>query len=307
MIEVLRIGWWNSHLAVRKGNAPRKPVDDLAPKFEIARDVVRRLGNEGVHVLVLGESLYAQTAALAENSRYVPFSSPFIDDHKGITLLYDRSVVEIRFNGHLRGATLDDDAQRSLQFAVLKTGTPPITLIASHWPQRGQKKYAEKRESLGTDLYVHFRNLHIGSPDPYVLFCGDFNDDPFDRSLTQCLRGTRDRNIVRKNGDAFLYNPFWRLIGEREHHDEPRGRSVAGTYYYRGNPDTHWYTFDQFLVSRNFIVDDGAWQLVESATQIWDEPPLRDSRSAPVEGFDHFPVVVSLRDRTENVGVEERQ
>jgi hypothetical protein len=73
-----------------------------------------------------------------------------------------------------------------------------------------------------------------GHPYPYIIIPGDFNDEPFDNSLSKKLMASRDRILVGKD-NRYFYNPYWRHLGE-EHPLSLNGpadsRSFLGTYNY---------------------------------------------------------------------------
>ncbi len=122
------------------------------------------------------------------------------------------------------------------------------------------------------------------------MVLGDFNDEPFNESMSTALLGSRDRNLVRKV-PQLLYNPFWRLMGERQVLEEEKdGRLGAGTHYFEGTVATHWHTYDQFLVSASLLSGPG-WVLKEGGTRIWQKPPLLRSPGRFASSFDHFPIL----------------
>ena len=128
------------------------------------------------------------------------------------------------------------------------------------------------------------------SHPPKVIFLGDFNDEPFAPALAEHLLATRDRKLVRNCG-KYLYNPFWRHLGEREPHIPGKPcRSYAGSCFYSAGKDTHWRTFDQIIFSSAFL-GKGDWHLNEGASQILQISPYDSSVLKRSAIFDHFPVV----------------
>jgi hypothetical protein len=128
---------------------------------------------------------------------------------------------------------------------------------------------------------------------------GDYNDDPYSPSLAQHLLATRDRELVRKN-DSYLYNPFWRMLGESapfNHGNE--SKSICGTYYYSSGKPSRWFTFDQIMFSSAFF-QNGPFLLNEGRSMIiWNED--LDSRIRSSDGiFDHLPVlsVIDVKEAT---------
>jgi hypothetical protein len=110
------------------------------------------------------------------------------------------------------------------------------------------------------------------------------------------LLATRDRELAKRN-PAFLYNPFWRCLGE----SLPAAIwgtdvSVCGTHFYPNGEHTQWFTYDQIMFSSAFL-NDGAIVLNEEYTRIVSTPELTMALRNRRQTCDHFPVlsVVTLR------------
>lgn len=290
----LRLAWWNTRLTLLKGNANQRTRVLDPGRWQAAARVVQSLGAERKDVLVLGEITQEGADELASTTVYQRVISPGIDARSGIAVLYNRDNVAVEMQEKINIEISDRSTKQSFAYQIYLAGHPPVCLIPSHWPSRGQEKNARDRRRLATDLQVYFQKLvKTATPNAtYVVFCGDFNDEPFDASLTECLRGTRDRSVARSNSDV-LYNPFWRLLGERDCHGSAPALSHAGTYFNTQNSDTKWYTFDQFLVSQPFVVEKSAWQLLEEETKIWS-PSFMRVNNGIAHGFDHYPVTITL-------------
>ena len=68
---------------------------------------------------------------------------------------------------------------------------------------------------------------------------GDFNDDPFDKSIKKVLGAKKDRKDV---GRKDMYNPFETILVEQG----------IGTNAYRDK----WQLFDQIIISEDFLKKD---------------------------------------------------
>ena len=83
-------------------------------------------------------------------------------------------------------------------------------------------------------LRQSLEKVHLANPNLYIVLMGDYNDDPFSPSLSEHLHATRDRELAIQDG-AFLYNPFWRRLGEsRSFPTSGNEVSICGTHYYDG-------------------------------------------------------------------------
>jgi len=137
-----------------------------------------------------------------------------------------------------------------LQFADAETHQV-FTLFVNHWTARGDADSEPKRREAGdTLLLLTLAKVctgygFTGDPDAFVVVVGDFNDEPFDASLTDPhgLLGrpysVRDRTAAlgreRTGRAAVLYNAAWRLLGERQSRREEveaDWEKPAGTYLF---------------------------------------------------------------------------
>lgn len=296
-ISQLRIAWWNTSLY--QSQAKTTPSPD---KWQIAEAVVRQLvDDDGIDLLVLGEVQPMDVERLRKCcSDEVPLQF-VLDDASSegkpldIGFVFNHEKLELIASKINRDMYLGKTLSREF-YACFKTRLSEelIHVFAVHWPSRSFTSGADERSSLGFAAQQRIRNLAPRGEIPFVIVIGDFNDEPFDASVTRCLQGSRDRTLVRKNPDS-LYNPFWRWLGEQQSlQAETPLRLPAGTYYYRGTPSTHWYTFDQILVSPAFLRETG-WVLWEDEITVWRLPPLINERARLSTDFDHLPIVGTFR------------
>ena len=99
--------------------------------------------------------------------------------------------------------------------------------IANHWPSRSAGQYASEpfRMLTGETLSFVLCNLLANNPNLPILAMGDFNDEPFNRSMQEYLLGTRDPGRVTRSPVARLLNLMWPL----RQGDDP------GTYLFSSN------------------------------------------------------------------------
>jgi endonuclease/exonuclease/phosphatase family metal-dependent hydrolase len=128
-----------------------------------------------------------------------------------------------------------------------------------------------------------------------ILAMGDFNDEPFNRSMQEYLLGTRDPGRVKGSPLPRLLNLMWPLMQG----DDP------GTYLYSST----WNMLDQFLVSKEFIKNTSKVKVVDGSTAMFKPPQLKGPAGAAKKygrpskpssfdqtGFsDHYPVVMKIR------------
>lgn len=160
----------------------------------------------------------------------------------------------------------------------------------SHW--QGRNNYPDGsllRNRLGDALRTTV-NEFIGRHDDKVLvvLCGDYNDEPFDTSIEDCLCASRDISFVRKRPN-FFFNPFWACLGVVSH-DEPV--METGTCMYDGVSSTsRSRTFDQIIFSSGFVTD---WAFQGVGAQIINDLPVSQIGLKWSDVSDHYPILSHL-------------
>ena len=173
-----------------------------------------------------------------------------------------------------------------------------IILIGNHWPSRSGGVYeSEPYRILAAETLSYWleRIYEIKGEDVGVLVMGDFNDEPFDRSLTGYALSTRSRTKVLRARAPRLFNLMWPPMGQ-----------ALGTYYYNHFP----LVFDQFLASDSLIESAPPLRLVPGSTRIEQPAPMvsggvypdpirfgRPSSHFNPDGFsDHYPISVLVEE-----------
>lgn len=173
-----------------------------------------------------------------------------------------------------------------------------LVAVGNHWPSRsGGQWNSEPYRIIAAETlaYFHDRIRQIHGSDVAVLAMGDFNDEPFDRSLHTYALSERTRTKVTRARFAKFLNLMWPVMGEK-----------IGTHYYNNVPNV----LDQFLVSKGLLTGNAGLQIAPDSAEIFRPPamvatgayprPVRFGRgkSLNVEGYsDHFPITVRLRER----------
>jgi hypothetical protein len=287
----LRIAWWNTGLSPpRGGGCPTEA------QWRVASEVVATLvDSQQVDILGLGEVTSDDVSKL-RSSLHMPRDFDLQVEDKPVArigVLHDRRRVRVlddRESG-IDTIVCGKTVNRMLRFAVdlVETETRAY-LFFVHWPSRMVPTHELVRGKLGEELCRTVRDARGDNSFPVVVL-GDFNDEPFDQSLA-FLQCSRDRSLVRRKPDL-LYNPFWRWLGEQQPlAEEGATRRCAGTHHWKSGLLTHWFTFDQALVSAS-LLGGGPWTLCEERTGVLQWPPLL-AKGRICSGFDHFPIVVTL-------------
>lgn len=177
-----------------------------------------------------------------------------------------------------------------LTFAV-NGESQPFEIFLSHWPSRLQmQQYVPMRHLLGTRLRDAANLILERDSQARIIFLGDYNDEPFDASITDCLMATRDRQLVARRKHLF-YNPFWRHLSPFSGlEDGLASVNDQGSYFHKAGDLTRWRTFDQMIFSSTFV-RDGEWQVDEINTRVLNIQFCIDLVMEPNMHFDHLPVI----------------
>ncbi len=171
-----------------------------------------------------------------------------------------------------------------------------LHVLGNHWPARSGGQY--RTEPLRIVTAEHCARIigdhMMDDPDSAILLLGDFNDEPFNRSIRTHLLAVRDEERVKlsRASKPRLYNAMWPLMGDKR----------SGTYYYSGANENPWSMLDQIMVSKALLKGD-RMKLVKDSVGIfgrdvmamgrYDRPSwFRKVGRKWKEGYsDHFPVV----------------
>lgn len=273
-------------------------------KLEHMARVIAELGTEvhprGPAVLGLSEvetggvveDLVAMPALKDRGYRVASHEGP---DARGVDVAFIYDPTRFQFLGQrafrLRIPDKEDFRTRDqLMISGVMDGDT-VHCIVAHWPSRrgGQKRSEPFRiaaAQLGRSIVD---SLLQADPNARVLYMGDLNDDPVDKSVRRHLKTTAQASLAR---DGFLFNPMEELY-----------RKGIGTLAWR---DT-WNLFDQIVLSPGLASGEGGtWRYY--GVKVFNQPYLRQQEGSfagyPFRSFvgdtfmggysDHFPVYVIL-------------
>ncbi|MFV9180911.1 endonuclease/exonuclease/phosphatase family protein [Serratia marcescens] len=210
-------------------------------------------------------------------------------------VLFNKSKLQLlngKEIGSMKGGSNLKVAQQ-MDFINLIDGTM-LHVFLSHWPSRlWCDENGADRHYLGVRLRDAIDKLSTNQSLANIIVLGDFNDEPFDKSISDQLMATRDRFLAAKKRYLF-YNPFWRHMcvnGVYSHDCNTPGH--GGTYYYKNDNKNRWRTFDQILVSSAFL-GHTEWYLKESGSRVIDMPGYIEYIVDSNFSFDHMPVMAVI-------------
>lgn len=220
-------------------------------------------------------------------------------DGRGIDVgfIYDADILtaEAQFSHFVMRRTATRDL---LQVNFRTQNNRLFVLIGNHWPSRsgGTLESAGYRAIAGETLaYFHQRILEVHGAETPVLAMGDFNDEPFDRSLEDYALSMRSQTKVANAKVPRFLNLMWPLMGQG-----------LGTHYYENLPNV----LDQFLANKNIAKSNAPIRVAPNSAEIIRFPEMVDAGDYPKpicfggmgkpinqNGFsDHFPIAVSVQE-----------
>ena len=307
------IGWWNVENLFDIQDSPRREKrieskiksdvngwtsDILDTKISQLSKIIKKM-NEGKGPDILGvceienEHVLKKLAeGISESSDNYKIAHADTGDGRGIDIafLYDDSKFELKET--FQHWVIKRTATRELFQANMKVreDNSDLILIGNHWPARSAGTYISEpyRMLTGETLsYWMSRILEEKGKKVPVLVMGDFNDEPFNRSIIEYALGTNIAEKVKNSTTApRLYNLMWSSL-----------KDGLATYYFKGN----WTMLDQFMVSKGFLVEDGSLKLKSDSTTVEKFPDMIKNgkphrfglpkKTLNLDGYsDHFPI-----------------
>ena len=215
-------------------------------------------------------------------------------DQRGIDVafIYDGSLfqVEAVFDHVVMRRTATRDI---VQVNFMTAGNRRFVVVGNHWPSRsggGPLESAAYRAIAGETLaYFHQRIWEVHGKETPVLAMGDFNDEPFDRSLVNYALALRSPAKVLNGTNPYFHNLMWPLMGQG-----------LGSFYFDNLPNL----LDQFLADKNMVKKSGKIRALPETVKVSNFPEMVRKGDYPAPrpfggmgkpvdetGFsDHFPI-----------------
>ncbi len=234
---------------------------------------------------------------VSEGGRKYQVAHADTNDNRGVDVafLYDPDIAGTSPDKMFQHWIIKRYATRELFQVNFAIGGRTIVVVGNHWPARtaGQYESEPYRMTAGETLsYCVERIQQELGDDVAIIVLGDFNDEPFNRSITEYALSINDRRRVMDGKNPYLLNLMW-----------PTLAAGVGSHVYEGQ----WYMLDQIMVSRGIVNGNCGWQLQGDAqieaVALMSYPkkigPRRfgiKSSERDTAGFsDHYPVSVTLK------------
>ncbi|MCB0459306.1 MAG: hypothetical protein KDC74_04720 [Flavobacteriaceae bacterium] len=264
-MESHSISWWNLENLFDIENSPRRSQflnDNLSgelqgwtqpvldKKIDNLSSIIGKMNNnngpdvlgvcevENDHVLqLLVDKLNSQL------NRNYAFSIVDGTDKRGIdtALIFDQNKYQIGQETYTLRITKRNSTRDLFQVHLTTNSGNMLVIILNHWPSRSGGVFESEpyRIMVAENLAFWTERIHeeIGS-DVSILLMGDFNDNPFDRSLISYLLSSNNKKKVINARNKYFYNLMYKFMD-----------TGFGTHVYGSEVNV----LDQFLVSKNII------------------------------------------------------
>lgn len=302
-VDALGFAWWNTGMSPNTAKGRATPQETGT-----AAEMLVLLGQLGLHFIALGEVAISDIAAIKKLVNTSLDDYVFLDATNAAgrsqfdtCIAYRADAVSIASDSDLvlKSGRRTTRIGQYFQLAV-RDEPKPFHVFVSHWPSRlSLHEDSPKRIELGMRLRDKVNDIFEVEQDAHVILLGDYNDEPFDTSISESLQATRDRRFVLKR-PHLLYNPFWRHLSSYEHADSEEKLSDPGTYFHGNGELTRWRTFDHMMFSSSLLAEGSGWRLNERETRVVNIPAYTEMVQARKHVFDHLPIMSRISRSTTN-------
>ncbi|MCI4671676.1 MAG: hypothetical protein MRZ79_26275 [Bacteroidia bacterium] len=312
----LVVGFYNVENLFDTKDNPKTADEDFLPegrynwteeKLEIKlanlAKVIGQLGDNGPDFLGLAElenrSVAERLASheLIRNKGYelVHDESP---DERGIDVAFLYDPEKMNYEGYeaLEVVKKGDQNFKTREILMVKGNIngQQMYFFVNHWPSRREGKEESEPNRVAAANRVKSKIEEILKEDSEAGFVvmGDFNDDPFDKSITRVLGAVGSKEKLNEDQ---LYNPMSPIFDPENY----------GSLTYRGR----WNLFDQIIISEDLLDGEHSLSYLPNSAKVFNSEmirvPNRNTKFVPRRaifkgkfqdnGFsDHFPVYLTL-------------
>ena len=283
----LIVAWWNAGIS-RVCRGQTKPTPKADKRLQFAPKIISNLVSwYGIDVFVLGEVSDDFGNCVAEQSGHVWKWGGHGDKRNGDMGCIIRSTSDVKTDKPEVISFPDTSPTFQARcvifpFVIDKT---EFTVFSAHLHSRKPVDQVNKRRDTAICLDMIIRNQL--EQTKHVLVIGDFNDEPFDQSVSEILKSTRNRLACGKKNH--LYNPCWRFLHDQE-------GQYGGTA--KGNDqNAPRRAFDQVMMSAAFLQEESPLrfsdrcQIIEIADNMTSSDSKTNNKNC---SFDHMPVLVEF-------------
>ncbi len=223
------------------------------------------------------------------------------EDKRGIdtALIYDKNKYTIDPKNFTLRISKRNPTRDLFQIQITTQSNNILVLILNHWPSRsgGELESEPFRIMVAENLSYWVKRIHedLGK-DTSILLMGDFNDNPYNKSMTNYLQSSNIRNKVMSAKNHFFFNLMFQFIDKN-----------IGTHVYGNEVNL----LDQFLISKSILNQRNSHPFKVDSVDIINYPelikgkyktPIRFGRPKDKKGInpngysDHLPISLTLKE-----------
>lgn len=214
------------------------------------------------------EDLIAQPGLKEKNFGIVHYDGP---DRRGVDvgLIYRKNFFTVESSRSIRLTNPADTSFRTRDQLLVtgKLGGERIHVMVAHWPSRrgGEKASAPLRMLAAQAGRRIIDSILTAEPQAKIVYMGDLNDDPVNKSITVGLRARGSKDKL-KPGEMFntMYGFYKDGIGTLAYQDA-------------------WNLFDQLIITQGFLHENEGFTF--SKSRIFNKPFVRQQDG----NFDGYP------------------
>jgi len=268
-----------------------KVIEDMGT--EVTPDGCAVIGVAEVENKKVLEDLVATEKLKKRDYKIIHFDSP---DRRGIDvgLLYQEKYFKVTNSINYK-LTFPDDTAYYTRDQLLVSGVlagEDVNILVAHWPSRrgGEQKSEPRRVQAAQLGRKIIDSLYAANPKAKIMYMGDLNDDPVNRSIEEYIQAKGKISKVKKRQ---FFNPMYELY-----------KKGNGTLAW----NDAWNLFDQIVVSKSFLNGVDYSKLSYYKVRVYRKPylfqtegrykgyPFRTRAGGQYMGgySDHLPVYVVL-------------
>ena len=288
---------WNANILQRKIEQLKKIIEQMnSGKGPDILGVCEVENKQVLEKLVLNINLTDRNYEIAYHET---------QDQRGIDIafIYDENILQVenQFSYFVLKRTATRDIVQ-VNFRTLKGNQ--LILIGNHWPSRkGGESHSEPYRIIAAETLAYWNKkiIEICGNDVAIIIAGDFNDEPYSRSIQEYALSIPLKKKVIYSRIPRFYNLMYKFLSQG-----------IGSYYYNYFPSL----FDQFWVSKGFITHNSAFSLARNDSGdlkvevlMFEEmnskgrypDPIRfgrPSKALNLKGFsDHYPIELNIEEK----------
>lgn len=305
-VAQITIGWWNMENVFDCVDDPGSGDDEYLPqgkkqwtheKLHRKLLTLSRVIND-MNPDVLGFCEVEHESLIDSLLKYVPrkYGKVYYEssDRRGIDMgmIYDKSKFSLvdskKHPIPTKGRPTREIIEISLSYLPLfykGDGRGEVLhFLLNHWPSRlGGQLESEPRRLIAAAIARRIiDDILAKDSTARIIVLGDFNDEPFDRSISEVLRASGKITQVKTAND--LFNSTIHFVQEKK-----------GTHYYSGK----WSVIDQIIISRSLLVS-GSLVIADTSSIMLFKRDYMLSKSGQPLPFsrggcsDHLPILLPL-------------